>query len=98
MREKFNDHWFFHKDGLDSINQLPWEIKDWQRIDIPHDWMIYQVKDLYENSIGYYKKIFDYTNNYHLYCYLTNLLIMYQYYLHYYHLMLNSRYFLQYLK
>ena len=60
MREKFNDHWFFHKEGLDSINQLPWEIKDWQRIDIPHDWMIYQVKDLYENSIGYYKKIFDF--------------------------------------
>ena len=59
MKEKFNDHWFFHKTGLESINQLPWEIKEWQGVDIPHDWMIYQVKDLYENSIGYYKKIFD---------------------------------------
>ena len=60
MRERFNDQWFFHKDGLDRINQLPWEIRNWQRVDIPHDWMIDQVKDLYENSIGYYKKFFDF--------------------------------------
>ncbi len=60
MRERFNDQWFFHKDGLDRINQLPWEIRNWQRVDIPHDWMIDQVEDLYENSIGYYKKFFDF--------------------------------------
>lgn len=59
MKRRFNDQWFFHKMGLEQINTLPWEIKEWQGVDIPHDWMIYQTFDLYENSIGCYKKIFE---------------------------------------
>ncbi len=28
-------------------------------VDIPHDWLIYQTKDLYENSTGWYRRILD---------------------------------------
>lgn len=28
-------------------------------VTLPHDWQIYHVKDLYKNSIGFYKKSFD---------------------------------------
>ena len=27
-------------------------------VTLPHDWQIYHVKDLYKNSVGFYKKIF----------------------------------------
>ena len=51
----FNDGWVFAKSSLDVIDcsNLKFE-----RIDIPHDWLIYNVSNLYENSIGWYKKKF----------------------------------------
>lgn len=49
----FNDGWKFAKSSLevDSCDKL--QFKD---IEIPHDWLIYNTLDLYENSIGWYKK------------------------------------------
>ncbi|MFR1904838.1 MAG: sugar-binding domain-containing protein [Clostridium neonatale] len=32
-------------------------------MDIPHDWLIYNSLDLYENSIGWYRKKFMYSKN-----------------------------------
>ncbi len=32
-------------------------------VTLPHDWQIYHVKDLYRNSVGFYKKTFDLTND-----------------------------------
>ncbi|MEN8905469.1 MAG: glycoside hydrolase family 2 TIM barrel-domain containing protein, partial [Clostridiales bacterium] len=49
----FNDNWNFKKESLDNNY-----ISNWEGIDVPHDWLIYDVKNLYENSIGYYKKTF----------------------------------------
>ncbi len=58
----WNDHWSFVKTSLD----VTWEDlffwkrekwKDlWQPVDLPHDWLIYNTLQLYENSIGWYRK------------------------------------------
>ena len=53
----FNDGWEFAKSGLEldvgDINSLVFE-----PVDIPHDWLIYNTLDLYEDSIGWYRKRF----------------------------------------
>ncbi|HZK34773.1 MAG TPA: glycoside hydrolase family 2 TIM barrel-domain containing protein [Bacillota bacterium] len=55
----FNDNWYFTKQklntGLERINAGDIE---WSSVDLPHDWLIYNSKDLYENSEGWYKKNF----------------------------------------
>lgn len=53
----FNNGWEFAKTALnESYNkELPFE-----PIDIPHDWLIYNTLNLYENSIGWYRKRFSY--------------------------------------
>ncbi|MDP9702312.1 beta-galactosidase [Paenibacillus intestini] len=32
-------------------------------VELPHDWLIYNTLDLYENSIGWYRKTFEYTKD-----------------------------------
>ncbi len=54
----FNDGWQF---ALCAIGETP-ECKDFKPVDIPHDWMIYKVNDLYGNGDGYYKKVFHLQN------------------------------------
>ncbi len=51
----FNDNWFFCKTDLNGIL----ENCVFQPVEIPHDFLIYNTKNLYENSIGWYKKEFD---------------------------------------
>lgn len=53
----FNDGWEFAKSSLenDSHDGLIFE-----PIDLPHDWLIYDTLNLYENSIGWYRKKFHY--------------------------------------
>lgn len=57
----FNNGWEFAKSGLDfdiiDLNSLTFE-----PVDIPHDWLIYNTLDLYENSIGWYRKRFSVNN------------------------------------
>ena len=73
MRKLFNDGWSFseyeidynsmYKEGkpilftpeqfLDKAEELTYK-----SVNIPHDWMIYHVNDLYKNSVGFYKKKF----------------------------------------
>ncbi|MGG1518658.1 glycoside hydrolase family 2 TIM barrel-domain containing protein [Paenibacillus oryzisoli] len=50
---RWMDGWTFAKSGL--------ELTDWSRlpfepVDLPHDWLIYDTSNLYENSIGWYRK------------------------------------------
>lgn len=63
MKVLFNDGWKFTKQSvgtsLDLINCS--DIK-WEPIDLPHDWLIYNTKDLYETSEGWYKKEFTLDN------------------------------------
>ena len=76
MKTLFNDGWVFSEYGFDStmnykdgepVLLTPDEFLDisktqtYKSVDIPHDWMIYHVKDLYKNSVGFYKKTFKLT-------------------------------------
>ncbi|MDE6728858.1 MAG: glycoside hydrolase family 2, partial [Oscillospiraceae bacterium] len=47
------DNWEFSKNpiGTEYSEELKWE-----RVDIPHDWLIYDTKNLYETSTGWYRR------------------------------------------
>lgn len=53
----FNDGWHFVKTDLgESCPPAP----SFQPVEIPHDWLIEDTTDLYQNSIGWYRKNFYY--------------------------------------
>lgn len=50
----FDNNWMFAKTPLEhDIHQY----SEFMSVDLPHDWLIYNSLDIYENSIGWYKKI-----------------------------------------
>ena len=53
----FCDNWEFSKQpfGTEYSDGLKWE-----SVDIPHDYLIENTKNLYETSTGWYRKSFDY--------------------------------------
>jgi beta-galactosidase len=55
----FNDGWEFAKSSLDVTEKTNLVFVP---VDIPHDWLIYNTLELYENSIGWYRKKFTCTN------------------------------------
>ena len=57
-KQIFCDGWQFSKQPFGT------EYSDdfaWSDIDIPHDWLIYNTKNLYETSTGWYRKTFIHT-------------------------------------
>lgn len=54
----FCNDWEFSKNPLDTEYS---ESLDWHRVDIPHDWLIHDTKNLYETSTGWYRKLFENT-------------------------------------
>lgn len=58
MKQLFNNHWLFHKEPLETPMETFYMCDDWQAVDIPHDWMIYNSEDLYAQGISCYKKTF----------------------------------------
>lgn len=60
QKRLFNEDWEFAKSTLEVTNA---ESLDFHPIDLPHDWLIYNTLDLYENSIGWYRKYFINTKN-----------------------------------
>lgn len=52
----WNDGWEFCELELDEQNCRMPEKASWRKVDIPHDWMIYDTHNLYRNSIGWYRK------------------------------------------
>lgn len=54
----FCDGWEFSKNPIDTEYK---DAAEWKPVDIPHDWLIYQVKDLYETSTGWYRRELNYT-------------------------------------
>jgi len=56
----FNDGWTFAKTGLDETD---WASLSFEPVDLPHDWLIYDTLNLYENSIGWYRKVFPWTRD-----------------------------------
>ncbi|MGN0597571.1 MAG: sugar-binding domain-containing protein, partial [Ruminiclostridium sp.] len=59
-RQLWNNGWQFAKTAPNTdISQV--DSFDFARVDLPHDWLIYNTKDLYESSFGWYKKNFEVT-------------------------------------
>ncbi len=55
--KRFNNDWEFLKTPL-GVEKEEIELRraEFQPVDIPHDWLIYDTLNLYENSIGWYRK------------------------------------------
>lgn len=53
----FCDGWEFSKNPIDTEYK---KAANWKPVDIPHDWLIYQTKDLYETSTGWYRRKLEY--------------------------------------
>jgi beta-galactosidase len=53
----FNDNWEFSKQPLGTLLTST-EAKDckWDKVDLPHDWLIFNTEDLYETGEGWYRK------------------------------------------
>lgn len=59
MRKLFNDEWKFLKTDCETtIMQAVQMETDFLPVDLPHDWLIYNTRDLYENSFGWYMRNF----------------------------------------
>ncbi|XEC94018.1 glycoside hydrolase family 2 TIM barrel-domain containing protein [Paenibacillus tarimensis] len=58
----FNDGWEFAKSSLEVADCAG---LTFEPVDLPHDWLIYNTLDLYENSIGWYRKKFNCTKKAH---------------------------------
>ena len=52
MKKLFNDGWSFKKTSIECTYENAMENDGWERVDLPHDWLIYQAKALYETSTG----------------------------------------------
>lgn len=58
MKKLFNDKWSFCKFPLDTPMEDIFRTSNWIPVDIPHDWMIYDSENLYEQAISCYQKTF----------------------------------------
>lgn len=58
MKTLFNDGWEFAKSSLEATDS---SALTFEPVDLPHDWLIYDTQNLYENSIGWYRKRFTST-------------------------------------
>lgn len=56
----FNDNWQFIKVKPDTPEKDIFNSDGWSDVDIPHDWLIYDTNNLYEDSEGWYRKAFDF--------------------------------------
>ncbi len=57
-RRLFCDNWEF---SLCPIDTEYADASVWKRVDIPHDWLIYDVNDLYKTSTGWYRRSYTHT-------------------------------------
>ncbi|MCQ2519769.1 MAG: DUF4982 domain-containing protein [Lachnospiraceae bacterium] len=58
-KKYFNDNWSFSKFPLNTPLEDMRSFDGFKSIAVPHDWMIDDTSDLYENSIGFYRKTFN---------------------------------------
>lgn len=60
QKRLFNDGWQFVKSKLDVTEPAGLV---YEPVELPHDWLIYNTLELYEDSIGWYRKTFHYTKD-----------------------------------
>ena len=58
MKKRINDGWRFCKLPLNSTAAEAREA-DWQEVDLPHDWLIWQADHLYESADAWYLRFFE---------------------------------------
>ena len=59
MKYLFNDGFHFLRTPLGTTyQQASGRLEEFQNVDIPHDWLIYDSNKLYEDGIGWYEKRF----------------------------------------
>lgn len=59
MKKLFNDGWEFTKQPLHTtFEEILQRTETFQPVGLPHDWLIYQPQDLYEDGTGWYRKRF----------------------------------------
>lgn len=60
MKRLFNGGWSFWCGEPDSdVAQAEKHLAEFQKVDLPHDWLIVDAKNLYRDGCGYYRKIFS---------------------------------------
>ncbi|NIK67824.1 glycoside hydrolase family 2 TIM barrel-domain containing protein [Paenibacillus sp. BK720] len=56
-KQKLNNDWYFSKHPLGTeLDAILEGGADWSPVTLPHDWLIYDTNNLYENSVGWYRK------------------------------------------
>lgn len=63
MKKLWNDGWEFQRFevGTDA-NEVQQKKEGWARVEMPHDWLIYDANNLYADGDGWYRKSFSYQN------------------------------------
>ncbi len=62
MKQLWNDGWSFLKtENEKRYEKIVSRIHEFTKVDLPHDWLIYDTRNLYENGVGWYRKTFVYT-------------------------------------
>ena len=56
MKTLLNDGWEYLKLPAESTIEQALLSEDWSPVDLPHDWLIWQHKDLYENADAWYRR------------------------------------------
>lgn len=56
MKRRFNDGWQFCKFPLETSLDDIFATDSWESVDLPHDWMIYDTENLYEQAVSCYRK------------------------------------------
>jgi len=63
IKKLFNDHWEFSLQGLESsYESITSSGTRWEPVEIPHDWLIFNTRDLYADGIGWYRRSFLFHN------------------------------------
>lgn len=61
MKRLWNDGWEFQLFEVGEDTEKVLEKGDgWERVEMPHDWLIYDTENLYKNGDGWYRKTFLY--------------------------------------
>jgi len=56
MKKLLNDKWEFLKLGPGSTREEALDASGWKEVDLPHDWLIRQHRDLYETADAWYRR------------------------------------------
>lgn len=60
MKKLFNGGWSFWCGEPDlDVSEAGKHLTEFQKVDLPHDWLIADAKNLYRDGCGYYRKIFS---------------------------------------